>query len=204
MNVLSMDISTVKFMHYFYLCHMVRKLLLLLFLAPVAVASLAQSVKTTADPALKDYQFTTFRVLKGDFTTLEQGKNDEEKFFEMMKQNIVRELEHKGYTFTEDSSAQVVVGYIGQSMKRIDTENLGPLGQTPTNDAAQIDASRNWSREYNQNSLVIEVIDFTSRKTLWRATTTFEGQALNDNRTVGYVVYRAFKKFPANKKKKQT
>lgn len=183
---------------------MFKKHLLISVFMVLATFSVAQSVKTTADPALKDYQFNTFRIIKGDFTTLEARKGDEEKFYEIMKENIIRELTHKGYTYTEDSSAQVVVGYIGQSMKRIDTENLGPLGQTPTSDAAQIDASRNWSREYNQNSLVIEVIDFTSRKTLWRATSTFEGQPLNDMRTVGSVVYRAFKKFPANKKKKQT
>jgi hypothetical protein len=181
---------------------MFKKHLLLLVFMVLTVLSSAQSVKTTADPALKDYRFNTFRIVKGEFTTLEQAKGDEEKFFLIMKEHISRELEDKGYTFTEDSSAQVVVGYIGQSMKRMDTETLGPLGQTPTNDAAQIDASRNWSREYNQNSVVIEVVDFATRKTLWRATTSFEGQPLNENRTVGYVVYRAFKKFPANKKKK--
>lgn len=183
---------------------MFKKHLLFSFFMVLAIFSVAQSVKTTADPILKNYQFNTFRVIQGDFTTLEQAKGDEEKFYRIMKENISRELTRKGYTYTEDSSAQVVVGYIGQSMKRIDTENLGPLGQTPASDAAQVDASRNWSREYNQNSLVIEVVDFTSRKTLWRATTTFEGQPLNENRAVGAVVYRAFKKFPANKKKKQT
>lgn len=181
---------------------MFRRLSIVFLLIPFLTE--AQSVKTTPDPSLKNYSFTTFRVIKGDFTTLEQAKNDEEKFFVIMKESIVKELTQKGYVLVEDSSAQVVVGYIGQSIKRLDTQELGPLGQTPTSDAAQVDASRNWSREYNENSVIIEVVDFASRKTLWRASTTFEGQPLVDVRTVNHVVYRSFKKFPANKKKKRT
>jgi hypothetical protein len=181
-----------------------RQGLLLLSLL-ITTATLSQSVKITSDPSIKTADYATFRVDKGDFITLSKDneKADEAKFYRIMKESITRELINKGYTAVEDSTAQLIVSYVGESVQRIDTENLGPLGQQPASDATQVGASRNWSREYNHNSMVIEVTDFSTRKIIWRAQTTFEGTPLTDMRGVNAVIYRTFKKFPFNQKKKR-
>jgi hypothetical protein len=178
-----------------------RQTLLILFVF-VTISTRAQSVKTTSDPSIKDKTYSTFWVIKGEFITLSK-QADANNFYSIVKDGITRELIEKGYTAVEDSSAHLIISYIGESVSRVDTENLGPLGQTPAADGTQVDASRNWSREYNQNSMVIEVIEFERRKTIWRASTTFEGQPLSDQRTINAVIFRSFKKFPMNKQKKK-
>src|SRR5687767_15138212 len=103
-----------------------RPILLILFVF-AAISTRAQSVKTTSDPSIKEATYSTFWVIKGEFITLSKGKDekaDGEKFFAIVKDGITRELVEKGYTAVEDSSAQLIISYIGESVERVDTESL--------------------------------------------------------------------------------
>jgi len=115
----------------------------------------------------------------------------------------MQELTSRGYQAVEDSSAQLVISYVGQSVMRMDTESLGPLGQSPVTDPAGVDASRNWSREYQQGSIVIDIQDAVKRKMVWQATSTVEIAVLGDGRALNSVIYKCFKKYPVKGGKKR-
>jgi hypothetical protein len=145
----------------------------------------------------------TFRVDKGELITLGDDETDGEAFYAMMKDAVAGQLEDKGYQRSADSIARLTITYIAESVTKTDVEQLGPLGQQPTTDPVQSNNARTWSRNYNQNSLVIEVTDAVTKKIIWRATTNFEGTSLTDARTLNSVVFRIFKKFPRSSKKKR-
>ena len=161
------------------------------------------AVKTSSSPGTDPTVYTTFRVDKGDLITLSDKKSDDTQFFTNIKQAIVQSLEAKGYKSVDDSTAQLVISYVGESIARTDVGNLGPLGQKPAGDATQVDASRSWSRDYTENNLVIEMIDPLNKKNIWRASTTYSGASLMGIRTLDVIIYKAFKKFPDRNKKKR-
>jgi hypothetical protein len=175
---------------------------LLIFMAALGTAYGQFTVATSSSPGTDPTNYVTFRVDKGDLITLSDKKSDDTQFYINIKEAIKQALEEKGYKAVEDSTAQMVISYVGESIARTDTENLGPLGQKPANDGAQVDASRSWSREYTENNLVVEVLDPHNQKNIWRASTTYSGTSLMNIRTLDTIIYKAFRKFPPLRKKK--
>ena len=130
-------------------------------------------------------------------------KIDEKAFYRNIKAAITRELTEKGYTAVEDSTAQLVISYVGEAVMKMDTENLGPLGQTPVTDPSGVNSSRNWSREYQQGSIVIDIQDPVKKKMIWQAASSVEIVTLGDGRALNSVVYKCFKKYPSKYSKKK-
>jgi hypothetical protein len=148
--------------------------------------------------------YTTFRVDKGEVVTLSDQRIDENAFFNSIRSAVINELTEKGYKVVDDSSAQLAISYVGEAIVRMDTENLGPLGQQPASDPSQINTSRNWSREYRQGSIVLEVQDAATKKVIWSSNGSVElSTAAGDNRVLNTFVARSFKKFPKKNKKKK-
>lgn len=172
---------------------------MLLVSSPAIGQGVTTKAQTNVDIAAT---YTTFRVDKGEIVTLSDQPIDEAVFYKSIRNAVMAELTEKGYQAVEDSSAQLAISYVGESIVRMDVENLGPLGQQPASDPSQINASRNWSREYRQGSIVIEVLDTKSRKVIWSSNGSIElSTTAGDNRALNTFVYRSFKKFPKKKKK---
>src|SRR5262245_56772092 len=131
--------------------------LIALVLVLVPVVGQAQSVKTKSEKGIDFSAFTTFRVDKGELVSMSDKPIDETAFYTNIDKAVIRELSDKGYSMVKDSTADLVVSYMGQAVMKMDVEKLGPLGQQPVSDPSQVDAARNWSREYQEGSLVIDV-----------------------------------------------
>lgn len=184
-----------------------RKILLFSCVTLLALQGYSQALTTKVETKSETdidiaATYTTFRVDKGEIVTQSDQRIDEAAFFKSIKSAVVLELEERGYKVVEDSSAQLVISYVGEAVVRMDTENLGPLGQQPASNPSDINAPRNWSREYRQGSIVLEVQDAASKKVLWTANGSVELSTANgDNRVLNTFVGRSFKKFPKKKKK---
>jgi hypothetical protein len=172
------------------------------FLVFVSLTAYAQNVKTTQTPGVDMNSFTTFRVDKGELVTVSDQKVDEKKFHQRIKQAIISALTEKGYQFVDDSTAQLVVNYVGEAVTKMDVENLGPLGQQPATNASQVDASRSWSHEYEEGSLAIDIQDARQKKTVWRSNGTVNTAIMEDERAINSIIYKSFKKFPFKKKRR--
>jgi hypothetical protein len=189
--------------NYSYLCCMLKTLLFCGLSVCLALSSTGQTVKIKTDESIDLTTYTTFRVDMGEVVAISDYKIDEKAFYKNIKESITRELTEKGYKAVEDSTAQLVISYVGEAVMKIDTENLGPLGQTPVTDPSGVSTSRNWSREYQQGSIVIDIQDPVKKKMIWQAASSVEIVALGDGRALNSVVYRCFKKFPSKYKKKR-
>lgn len=179
-----------------------RIFLLISCLSLLATPGFSQGVTTKAEKNVDiAATYVTFRVDKGEIVTLSDQRIDENAFYKSIRNAVIAELTEKGYQAVEDSSAQLAISYVGEAIVRMDVENLGPLGQQPASDPSQINASRNWSREYRQGSIVIEVLDTATKKVIWSSNGSIElSSTTNDNRALNTFVYRSFKKFPKKKK----
>ncbi|HEY3402605.1 MAG TPA: DUF4136 domain-containing protein, partial [Ohtaekwangia sp.] len=174
---------------------MLKTILLCCLIFCLAVSGAAQSVRIKKDESVDLTQYTTFRVDKGEVVTLSDHKIDENALYQTIKEWITQELTRKGYKAVEDSTAELVISYIGESIVRMDTENLGPLGQSPVTDPSGVDASRTWSREYQQGSIVIDIQDVARKKKVWEARSTAEIASQGDGRALSSVLYKCFKKY---------
>ena len=172
---------------------------LVLFYSCVAV--MAQSFKIVKAPNTDVTEYETFTVVKGEvITPKDERKMNEEQIFEKMRAAIITELEAKGYRYVPDSTAQMVVSYVTGSFKQTETENLGPLGETPASTAADVDQSRSWSRDFRETLLEIEVDHTQSKKDLWKTSGTLLMDT-TDIKLIDGTVYKALRKFPKRKKK---
>jgi len=180
------------------------KTILLYCLSLCIVSSgICQTVKIKKDESVDLTQYTTFRIDKGEMVTVSDTKIDEATFYRNVKQAITEELTRRGYRAVEDSTAELVISYVGEAVKRMDTEDLGPLGQSPVTDPSGVNPSRNWSREYHQGSIVIQIRDVARKKEVWQARSSVEIVKLGDGRALGSVIYKCFRKYPSKKSKKK-
>lgn len=172
---------------------------LVLFYSCIAV--MAQSFKIVKAPNTDVTEYETFTVVKGEvITPKDERKMNEEQIFQKLKTAIITELEAKGYRYVTDSTAQMVVSYVTGSFKQTETENLGPLGETPASTAADVDQSRSWSRDFRETLLEIEVDHMQSKKDLWKTSGTLLMDT-TDVKLIDGTVYKALRKFPKRKKK---
>src|SRR5688572_14544192 len=86
-----------------------RIFLSLLFVLMVLQVS-AQSFKASKQKGVDLRQFKTFKVEKGTIATGGVREIDEEAFFTEFKSFVVRELESKGYVYSENSE-EISVSY---------------------------------------------------------------------------------------------
>jgi len=169
----------------------------------VVVSAAGQSVKITTDKSTDPLKYSTFRVDKGELVTVGDRKINEQKFYQALRKVIIEDLELRGYRAVEDSTAELVISYMGQGKMQLDVENVGPLGQAPVTDPSGVAPPTNWSREFREGLLVIDVVDPKSKKTVWRASTTMDISVLEEEKVINAVVYKSFKKYPVKTKKKK-
>ncbi len=178
---------------------------LLVFLLGLATISLrGQSIKTTTTKGVDLLKFETFTVMKGEvMTPADEKKINENTLFQTLKGAVVKEMELRGYKFVEDSTAQLYVSYVVGSYNFTDGGSIGPLGQAPASNAAEMNQSRSWSHESRQGMMVLDISEGRTGKELWKATGTLALDGVDMSRALDAVIYKAFKKFPNRNKKKK-
>lgn len=159
----------------------------------------AQSFKTSTQNGVDLRQYKTFKVEKGELATGGVRKIDEEAFFTEFKSFVVRELESKGYVYSQEA-AEATVSYVVELSTQLESEDLGPLGGTPVDNAALVDQPNHWSREFTRGTLIIDMTDVAKKGTVWSATGTMDVTKAKGAKLLDRCVRKAFKKFPKRKK----
>jgi hypothetical protein len=154
----------------------------------------SQDIKVEYD---KNHDFTkykTFAFGQGEIVTpKDQRVVKDATMHTWVKNAITEELTEKGF-MQVDSLGDLVVSYAIGSLPRTDMEQLGPLGQTPGS------TNQTWSRDYSQNSLII---DLNNRQNylVWRINGTTTASGTSPQPMIGEVVSEGFKKLSLKPKK---
>lgn len=163
-----------------------------------------QSIKTRTEKGVDITKYETFTVMKGEFMTPpDMQKVNEETLFRSIRTAVQKEMESRGYKFLEDSSAQLYVSYVAGSYNLTDGGSMGPLSQTPASNPAEMNQARSWTHESRAGMIVIDIVDSSNKKEIWKATGSLSLDGVDLNRALDAVVYKAFKKFPNKNKKKK-
>lgn len=164
----------------------------------LAVTSVSAQKMKVADFDRADFQdLKTFRVAKGELTfSGEESPVSEDVFYSWIKQYVRRELEGRGYTFTEDSLADFTVDYVAGSYNINMNENLGPLGGAPATDPSMVNQSRYYSQSYKEALLVLQIYRGRSKNLLWEAEGSVNLNPGQAERILAGMITKAFRKFP--------
>lgn len=182
--------------------------IILLAFAFMTASVAAQTIKTTTEKNVDLARYETFTVVQGESVTREDQKRSTDKaLFDAVRNGVRKEMEERGYKYIGDSTAQLTVSYVAGSFDLIDAGNVGPLGQTPVSDPSQLNQSRSFSNTSRGGLLVLDIIDTSTKKELWKAESNDVPLDRADfTRAIDATIYKAFKKFPSrneNKKKKR-
>lgn len=169
----------------------------------VISSSRAQEFTTSTKSGVDLKVFETFTVVQGEFVVRENRTIDKDEFFNAIRKSIRQEMESRGYTYTEDSTAQLSVSYVVETTLASESENLGPLGLTPTANAAMVDQSRNWSRNFRQGILILE-IENQRNAVIWSSEGVMDITRTRGGNVLEYAVQAAFRKFPDKTKKEKS
>jgi hypothetical protein len=146
--------------------------------------------------------FETFTVVKGVLIVKDNRAIDKDEFFTEILKSIRHEMESRGYIYQEDSTAQLFVSYVVETTLASESENLGPMGLTPTANAAMVDQSRTWSRSFRQGILILEIED-QRNNVLWSSEGVMDISRSRGGNVLDFAVQAAFRKFPDKTKKEK-
>lgn len=175
---------------------LIKGILVMASMVGVTAAS-GQRMKV-ADFDKSDFQqLKTFRVAQGELTfSGEETPVSEHQFYQWVKQYVRRDLEARGYIFTEDSTADFTVDYVAGSYNINMNENLGPLGGTPATDPSMMGQSRYYSDSYRAGLLVLQIYRGRTKTLLWEAEGSVNLSPGQVQRMLAAMIGRAFRKFP--------
>jgi len=183
---------------------MEKNALQLVLMFMVSIPLFGQSMDVKMEKGIDLTKYETFAVMKGEFMTpTDERKIDEQALFQSIKKAVIRELELRGYTFVDDSSAQLYVSYVAGAYDLTQGGSMGPLSQTPASTPSDMNQSRSWSRESRQGMMVVDIVEARRKKEIWTASGTITLEGGEMNRVLDAVVYKAFKKFPSKNKGKK-
>jgi hypothetical protein len=170
----------------------------------VAMSTVAQTMKAKTAPGVDLTTYSTFTVVKGEvMMSSDEKKIDEAKLFEGIKKGVIDEMQTRGYTYVDDSTAQLAVSYVAGAFNKTESEYLGPMGGTPASSGADLNQSRSLSHNSRQGFLVLDVIDSRSKRELWSVESQVDLSTVDSIRALESIVLRSFKKFPSKLKKKK-
>ena len=183
---------------------MYKSNLVLAFIA-LGIQGFSQSITVNASDNIDYTIYETFRMQKGEFTTpKEEREVSDEKLFEIISAAARRELELKGYRYTEDSTARFTVSYVAGAYNVTQGGNLGPLGGVPITNPSMIDQNRYWNEEHRAGLLVLEMTQGKSTTPIWSAEGKVNLTTIEEvDRSVDSLVTKMLKKFPNRLKKKK-
>jgi hypothetical protein len=125
-------------------------------------------IKISAQKDFKFSHYKTFTVQKGQIiSSVNDRKINENTFFKVLKESVTREMNLRGYSLADDSTAELIITYVFQEADRSTYEKPGPLGQTPKDDPADVDEG---NRSSILQTLILEIVDRKNNNSLWTAT----------------------------------
>jgi hypothetical protein len=108
----------------------------------------------------------------------------------------------RGYKFEADSTVAVLwVDFIGEVLEKMAEGQVGPLGQQPADDAAQMNQSQTWSQVQNETSLSIVIYENKNHKKLWESSLNVTTSSADIELVLRSAVAKSMKKIPKRKKK---
>lgn len=164
----------------------------------LGVTSVSGQRMKVADFDKADFQqLTTFRVVQGDLSfSGEETPISKGTFYEWVKEYVRRDLEARGYIFTEDSMADFRIDYVAGTYNVNTNENLGQLGGTPATDPSMMNQSRYYSESVKEGLLVLQIYKGRSQTLLWEAEGSVNLNPGQAERVLAGMISKAFRKFP--------
>jgi hypothetical protein len=161
----------------------------------------SQDFKTSTASGVDLLKYETFTVVPGSVITNSDQPINKEAFYDEIKSSIIRELEVRGYKFLNDSTAQLTVSYVIETSVKMDVQQQGRLGQqvVVTNPAGT--QTQNWSREFTQGMLILEIEDTARSTAVWSAEGIMDINRTRGGNLLDNAVRSAFRKFPDKNKK---
>lgn len=160
----------------------------------VCSSALAQEFKASTQKGVDLKKYETFRIEQGEIVTSEDSKMDKEQFFKDFKRIAITELESKGYKYTEDTTANLSFSYVVETMRVIESENVGPLGQMPQRTPGEVQ-TQTWSRDFTRGSLIISV-EAGKSNLVWSTEGTMDVARTRGGNVLEYSIRNALKDFP--------
>jgi hypothetical protein len=160
-----------------------------------------QDFQTSTASGVDLLKYETFTVVPGSVITNSDQPINKEAFFNEIRPSIIRELEVRGYKFLNDSTAQLTVSYVIETSLKMDVQQQGRLGQqvVVTNPAGT--QTQNWSREFTQGMLILEIEDTARSTAVWSAEGIMDINRTRGGNLLDNAVRSAFRKFPDKNKK---
>jgi hypothetical protein len=163
-------------------------------------AAPGQEIQVEYDKNRDLSKYKTFSLGENEIITpKDQRTVPDEKLHEWVALAITTELTEKGLT-KSDSLGDLEVTYIIGSLERMDVQNLGPLGISPTS------SDQTWSRDFRQGSFVIDLND-RSDFLIWRVNAITSNGTPSTLAAIEQIVDKGFRKFsikPKKEKKKRS
>jgi hypothetical protein len=183
--------------HFRYLCCMTKLFLSLFLLAGFSAWS--QELKVEYDKTRDFSQYKTFRFGEGEIITPKDDRLvNEDQVKKWVINAVTSELKNYGLQRV-DSAADLVISFVAGSLARTDAGSVGPMGLTPGS------MERNYSRDYRQGSLVIDMHD-KKDFLVWRINSTTDLGPGNGESLINSIVQKGYKpygKMLKSKKKKK-
>jgi hypothetical protein len=174
----------------------------LILIACAATGCAGAQVKTDAD---KDADFSRYRSY-----TLQRGRvlSDQSApdvsanplLEERIQKAIARELARKGLQPTDPSRADLIATYTASAQTRKELETVAPAvpGFEPYDEWYWGPGYEDvWIDEYQEGTLVIDLIDADTRKLVWRAIARAKSEQFSDEGFIRGTVDKAIDKYPA-------
>jgi hypothetical protein len=171
----------------------------LVFLA--STTALAQEFKASTQKGVDLRKFETFRVEQGEVVVSEDTKIDKEQLFKDFKRVTISEMKDRGYKYVEDTTAQLVISYVVETSRVIESENVGPLGQMPQRNAGDVQ-TQTWSRDFTRGSLIMSM-EAGKKNLVWTSEGTIDGARSRGGNVLEYAIKSALSDFPDRPKKKK-
>jgi hypothetical protein len=180
---------------------MVHKITLISLLLLIAISSTAQQAKIKSDESINLADFGTFHVMKGDVVLITKRPLQDSVVTSHIRTAIHDEMVGRGYKSESDTTvALLLVDFIGEVLEKMAEGQVGPLGQQPADDAAQMNQSQTWSQVQNETSLSIVIYENKSRKKLWESSLNLTTASADIEMVLRSAVARSMKKIPKRKK----
>jgi hypothetical protein len=160
------------------------------------IGASAQKVEVTENKKADFGRYKTFFIRDGDVVLVTRSDANEGQMKTRLREAILIELKKKGYEPVTDSTADLSVSFVAEIVERTEQENLGPLGETPARTGADLDQPRTWTQEVRNGSLVIEVFEGKTNKSVWRSRSEINFRSSDLNEVLSAGVGRSLRKFP--------
>src|SRR5262245_13996171 len=155
----------------FKMNHVIR--LVFLFVLILATKDIrGQNVKVTASTEFPVSKYATFKMGHGDLVMLLKRELPDSAIRAHIQVTMVDLMQRRGYVLRDDTTADLRVSYLAEVLEKVQEENIGPLGQQPADQAAQLDQSHTWTQVSNETVVTIEIREAKSGKVIWKSSTS--------------------------------